>query len=87
MNHWKISTLGLVGVLTVVVGGGQLRLASADQPRMESALRHLREAREELNGAGADKGGHRERALDFTTRAIRQVEEGIGSTNRHDRRR
>lgn len=93
MNHWKISTLALVGLLTVVVGAGQLQPASAErQPRMQAALRHLREAREELQGASADKGGHRERALDFTTRAIRQVEEGIAfddrrDDHRHERRR
>jgi hypothetical protein len=85
INHWKVSTLALVGLFTVVVGVGQLRPASAEpQPRMESALRHLREAREELQSASADKGGHREHALDFTTRAIRQVEEGIAFDNRRD---
>jgi hypothetical protein len=49
---------------------------------MEAALRHLREAREELSKAIPNKGGHRERALEFTTQAIRQVEEGISFGNR-----
>jgi len=53
---------------------------------MESALRHLKEAREELRSANRDKGGHREQALDFVARAIRQVEEGIAFDNRRDDR-
>ena len=88
MNRWKTSRLLGVAVVTVALAGLGLRAASAEpQPRMESALRHLKEAREELRSAGADKGGHREQALDFVARAIRQVEEGIAFDNRRDDRR
>ncbi|MEO8182742.1 MAG: hypothetical protein ABI895_28240 [Deltaproteobacteria bacterium] len=88
MNRWKTSKLVGVGLVAVALGGLGVRAASAEsQPRMESALRHLKEAREALRSASADKGGHREQALDFTARAIRQVEEGIAFDNRrHDRR-
>jgi hypothetical protein len=51
--------------------------AFARQPHMDNALRHLREAREALQRAEANKGGHRERAIELVDRAIAQVEEGI----------
>jgi hypothetical protein len=84
MNGWKTSKLAGIALVTVALGGLGLRVASAEpQRRMESALRHLQEAREELREASADKGGHREQALEFTVKAIRQVEEGIEFDNRH----
>jgi hypothetical protein len=84
MNAWKAAKLAGVVLVTVALGGLGLRAASAEpQPRMESALRHLNEAREELRLAHGDAGGHREQALDFTVRAIRQVEEGIQAESRH----
>jgi hypothetical protein len=50
---------------------------SADQPHMNAAIDHLREARHSLERADADKGGHRDRAIDLTDRAIHETEEGI----------
>jgi len=49
----------------------------ARQPRMEAALEDLRAAREELERAVPNKGGHREKAIELTDRAIDQVKEGI----------
>lgn len=84
MNGSKVSKLAGSALVMVALGGLGLRAASAEpQPRMESALRHLQEAREELRRASADKGGHREQAIEFTVKAIRQVEEGIQFDNRH----
>jgi hypothetical protein len=86
INGWKVCALTATTLLGIVVGGSHLDVASADpQPRMESALRHLREAREDLKEVRSDKGGHRERALEATDQAIRQVEQGIIFANRHDR--
>jgi hypothetical protein len=86
MNRWQTSKFVGVALLAVVLGGLGVGVASAEpQRRMEAALRHLREAREELREASADKGGHREQALDFVTRAIRQVEEGIEFADRRER--
>lgn len=69
-------------VFTLVTGfvAGHL---SAAQPMMQSALRHLKSARADLNKATADKGGHRAKALDAVNEAIDQVEKGIA----YDRRR
>jgi hypothetical protein len=86
INGWKVCALTAVTLLGIVVGGSHLDVASADPPpRMEEALRHLKEAREDLREARSNHGGHRERALDFTDQAIRQVQQGIILANRRDR--
>ncbi len=70
----------LTVVLAVGFIAGQL---SAAQPHMNAALKQLRAARTSLNKASADKGGHRERALDLVNRAIDEVERGIAYDRRH----
>jgi hypothetical protein len=67
----------------VLLSGFLLGRASADQPHMQAALEHLRAARESLQTADADKGGHREKALRLVNQAIEQVEKGIGFDRRH----
>ena len=64
-------------VILLSISALGLNSAFARQPHMDNALRHLREAREALQRAEANKGGHRERAIEFVDRAIAQVEEGI----------
>ena len=49
------------------------------QSRMEAALDDLKAARQELVRAVPNKGGHREKAIELTDRAIEQVKEGIES--------
>jgi hypothetical protein len=51
--------------------------AFADQPHMEAALKHLKEAKESLARASTDKGGHRAKAADAIDRAMSQVQAGI----------
>lgn len=57
----------------------------AEQPRTEKALRHLQQAKSELTAARSDKGGHRDKGLDLTDKAINQVQAGIeyAKTRRH----
>lgn len=50
---------------------------SPDQPHMQSALTALESARNNLERATADKGGHRVKALDYTNDAISEVKKGI----------
>lgn len=57
--------------------------AAADQPRMHAALEHLRAAKNELERADADKGGHRAAAIRLVNDAIAQVEAGMGYDRRH----
>jgi hypothetical protein len=70
-------------VITAIASGFVAGRASADQPRMQAALGHLKLARTELERADSDKGGHREAALKFTNDAIAEVERGINFDRRH----
>ena len=53
------------------------------QPHMQAALDHLRSARDELNRAAIDKGGHRERAIARIDEAINQTQRGIEYARTH----
>lgn len=48
-----------------------------DQPHMENALAALENAKTNLNNATTDKGGHRNKALDYVKDAISEVKKGI----------
>jgi uncharacterized protein HemX len=58
--------------------------AQEKQPHMEEALAHLREAKKSLEAAEANKGGHREKAIQLVDSAIKQVEDGIQYANQHE---
>jgi hypothetical protein len=73
--------ISLFIVLILAVGFVAGR-ASADQPHMQSALDHLHAAKTELELADRDKAGHRESAVGFVDKAIRQVELGIAAGRR-----
>lgn len=62
----------------------RVSLAAEHQPHMEAALHHLEEAAEELRKAEHDKGGHREKALDLTQRAMNQVKAGMRFDVKHE---
>lgn len=51
--------------------------AGANQPNMQAALNSLQAARAELIQAVPNKGGHRERAINFVNAAISETEAGI----------
>jgi hypothetical protein len=51
--------------------------AKPDQPHMQNALSALENAKDSLNKATADKGGHRAKALDYVKDAIDEVKKGI----------
>jgi hypothetical protein len=57
--------------------GETLFAGSPDQPHMQSALTSLESAKDDLNRATADKGGHRAKALDYVKDAISEVKKGI----------
>jgi hypothetical protein len=52
---------------------------------MEAAMEDLRAAREELQRAEPNKGGHRERAIELINHAIDQVKAGIEAGERNVR--
>ena len=51
--------------------------ASPDQPHMQAALEALESARNNLDKANADKGGHRANAIQLVKDAIAEVKMGI----------
>lgn len=48
-----------------------------DQPNMQAALDHLRQAKDNLERATTDKGGYRARAIDEVNAAIDETKKGI----------
>ncbi|MBK6696752.1 MAG: hypothetical protein IPG50_31850 [Myxococcales bacterium] len=84
MNVWKLSTVALAGALATTIGFGHVSLAQAEpQPHMQAALSALKVAKEQLEKASHDKGGHRVKALGHTKDAIEQVQKGIAFDDKH----
>src|ERR1700690_965077 len=67
--------------------GGTVGFGPAEEPHMRAALEHLREARQQLEKAVPNKGGHREKAIELIDRAMDQVKEGIEFGEHHGERR
>ncbi|HLJ74072.1 MAG TPA: hypothetical protein VKU62_05770 [Thermoanaerobaculia bacterium] len=57
--------------------------ASARQDHMINARGHLRQAKEQLEAAVADKGGHREKAIADVNDAMAEVDAGIEFARTH----
>jgi hypothetical protein len=84
----RLSHFGIV--LTIVLTSLAPGLYAQDnrydrenQPHMQAALQHLRQAAEELQKADKDKGGHRVQALNLTQQAMNHVQAGIQYDNTH----
>lgn len=65
----------LAGVVVGIVIGACA--AGANQPNMQAALGSLQAARAELVQARANKGGHRDRAINMVDAAIAETRAGI----------
>ena len=73
--------LALVLVLSsALLASGQ---AFADQPNMEAALASLQQAKDSLQRATTDKGGHRVKAIKAVDAAIAEVKAGIEFDRTH----
>jgi len=57
----------------------ELFAGAPDQPHMQTALTALESARNNLDKASPDKGGHRGKALDYIRSAIDEVKLGINA--------
>jgi hypothetical protein len=85
MNIWKPVALFAIGALVVSVGtrvalaGGECR----NQPNMQTALDHFRQARASLEHAEHNKGGWRERAVQAADAAIRETNAGCAYADTH----
>ncbi|HEY2033977.1 MAG TPA: hypothetical protein VGH02_09860 [Rhizomicrobium sp.] len=77
MKTFVKTGIGAVVLGTVLASGVLIGEAMAYQEHMHAALDALRTARSELQASEANKGGHRERAMDLVDRAIEQVQAGM----------
>ena len=81
MKIWKLATLLFAALLILSLGvlvNAQPRHRRPEpQPMMRAALASLRTAKDQLQKATHDKGGHRLRAIGLIDKAIMEVERGI----------
>jgi hypothetical protein len=75
--------IALCSTLAVLLGVGWYSVVHAQtagmarhEPHMSAAMGHLQQARNELERAAPNKGGHRERAMQLVDQAMQQVQEG-----------
>ena len=67
----------MVAVVSAFVGGFASQALAEKQPMMAKALNNLEDAKRALEGATADKGGHRVKAIGLVNDAIAEVKSGI----------
>jgi hypothetical protein len=73
-----LKTGALVSALTIAIGSAFFAgEATARQPHMRAALDDLIAARDQLQDASRNKGGHRAEALRLTNAAIDEVRAGM----------
>jgi uncharacterized protein HemX len=84
--------IAVIGTLALLIGMGlysavhaQNREMARQEPHMSAALGHLQKAKEELQRATPNKGGHREKAMELVNQAIQQVQEGERYYEEHER--
>jgi hypothetical protein len=85
MNIWKPVALCAIGAFAVSIGT-QVALAEdscRNQPNMQAALEHFRQARAALDRAEHNKGGWRDRAIQAADNAIRETNAGCAFADKH----
>jgi hypothetical protein len=86
MNFWKPVALSAIGALALSVGT-QVAFAEGgachNQPNMQSALEHFRQARSALDHAEHNKGGWRDRAILAADTGIRETSAGCAFADTH----
>jgi hypothetical protein len=78
-----ILAIAMAASLALWSGSQYVVQAQGQQPHMEAALHHLREAREELKVAEHNKGGHRDNAIKLVDQAVAEVDAGIHYADKH----
>ncbi|WP_434384451.1 hypothetical protein [Melittangium boletus] len=62
-----------------VLGGFTQQALAEDPPKLGQALVHLRYALGALNKAPADKGGHRQKAIELTEKAVEEINKAMAA--------
>lgn len=83
MKNLAYGSLVLLLACSLSVAVFALPAAGPDQPRMHAAKADLENALKSLRKATADKGGHREKAIDLASQAITAVNDGIEYDRTH----
>jgi hypothetical protein len=83
MSVRTIRQFVLFAVVALVLGFAAGNAFAERQPHMQAALRALRNARQQLDSAEPDKGGHRVKAIQLVNDAIKEVEAGVRFDNKH----
>lgn len=85
MTKSKMATVILI--IGIFIGGAVIGFAAngMEQPHMRAALESLKGARQQLEQAEHNKGGHREKAIKLVDRAIEQVKKGIEAGERGEK--
>ena len=79
----RILSVVLMFAVVAFIAAPTLSFAD-DQPHMQAALESLRQAKEHLEQASHDKGGHRDKAIKSVDAAIKHVEAGMKYDNTHE---
>lgn len=82
MEKLKQRTWAIAVAAALVTGFAAGSLTAENQPHMRAALQTLKTAKNQLQQAQADKGGHRAKAIDLVNSAISEVEKGIAYDNK-----
>jgi hypothetical protein len=79
------STLAvLIGLSVYSLGRpAQTHEMAVQEPHMSAALGHLEQAKSELERSSANKGGHREKAIQLVDQAMQQVRQGEAYYEQH----
>ena len=78
--------IGVLSTLLLLAGMGlfaQNSQMARHEPHMSAAIGHLQQAKEELQRAAPNKGGHREKAMELVNQAIQQIQEGEQYDEQH----
>lgn len=77
----KYIAIALLVAFTSVASFLAGQILAVPQPRMENALKDLQSAKQSLQNAEHNKGGHRAAAIELINQAIQHVREGIEAGN------
>jgi hypothetical protein len=83
-NSMEIKRMKFTHLLAAAALAASSASCFADQPNMQAALAALQQARDSLQNATADKGGHRARAIKTVNQAIAEVKAGIEYDRTHE---
>jgi hypothetical protein len=74
----------ILGLLSIPISAVANHSDDEDQPHMQAALEALQQAKQHLEQAKHDKGGHRVAAIKAVDAAIKHVKEGMESGEKHE---